>query len=357
MKIPTSGYGAIEKIVLERSKAFRRNGFKVQLVANCDNTNVADEVVNVAKIFKSPKSMLGVQNWIVTLKWFKYISEYISRKNIIWDSPIISDALLVDPLDSYLLASSFGLERFVYIMHGNHYSVHFPGKFIFPYTEFLFPSFRKIMYGSLNTKLYHIMKVKGYTTFYLPNGIEPLPLSSICKTPGNYACFVGAIRMDKGAHLAIKYARKVGINLKIVGPIKDHKYFVKLIKPYLSDSIVYLGEIKRDLLNEVMKQALVLLYCSSFDDPQATVLLESLSYGVPVLALDFPKISGLYDIVEDGINGYIGNMDYLVQHFCHAISLDRFTIARNTGRYWSWDYVLKRNYLGVIEKMSPISAK
>ena len=60
-KLPVNGYGGIERVTLERVKYLRKIGYKVQLIANTEDSSLADEVLPIRKLFNFPKSKLETQ--------------------------------------------------------------------------------------------------------------------------------------------------------------------------------------------------------------------------------------------------------------------------------------------------------
>ena len=53
-KLPVDGYGAIEKITLERANYLRKLGYKVQIIANLEQTGIADEILSPNVYTKIP---------------------------------------------------------------------------------------------------------------------------------------------------------------------------------------------------------------------------------------------------------------------------------------------------------------
>ena len=76
-------------------------------------------------------------------------------------------------------------------------------------------------------------------------------LSALKFNPKPENCFVwlGRFTQQKGLHLAVRMAKKLGLRLEIAGKAvspENKKYFEKEIKPYLSKKIKFVGEIKTD---------------------------------------------------------------------------------------------------------------
>ena len=181
---------------------------------------------------------------------------------------------------------------------------------------------------------------------YFPNGITIPEQSQVIKTPKRYLLFFGRIDKVKMPHLAILLSKKTGIPLKICGRIYDTEYFSKDIKPFVDGkNIEFMGEIPYKKLFELLRNALGITYFGNYYDPLPTVLLESISYGVPIIGFNLSKLSGFHDIVKNGENGLVldknlerGNIENLLYSF------DRIKIYNNTRNEWSWESVIHNYY-------------
>jgi len=349
--LPIDGYGGIEKVTLQRTKYLKKLGYKVQIVGNIKDENLANSVISINKIIKYPSGLLPNIEWLLTLKWEKYISTFTKIKNEIWNAPILSDAGTYDPFHGYFLAKNLGIDRFLYYLHGNHYIINNRDRKIYQPLDKLGKFSMKINYGALNSRLNELLKSKGYKSYFMPNGIEFPDLSEINKNPENYCLFIGLISKRKAPHYAIKIAKNLNINLKIVGPIQDYYYFDTMIRPFLSEKIEYLGEVSNDILKNLLKRSKCLLFTSVWDDPQPAVVLEAVSYGVPVLALNYGFYSGIYDMIEDYKNGFIGNFEDLIKHASNIFELDRISIYEHSKNKWEWEKILINYHIPVIEKL------
>jgi len=350
-KIPTQGYGGIEKTTLERVKNLRKIGYKVQFVANTDDQNIADEIISISKVFKFPKSRTDDLTWFLLFKWADYLSSFSRLSKRLWNAPIISDASSMDPFSNYFLANSLGKERMLYYLHGNYYFTNgIGGRFFYPLDKFISASW-KVNYGGLNKCISNMLASRGIKSYYMPNGMVFPDISIARNDNDGYLLFVGIITKYKAPHYAIQIAKKLHLPLKIVGPIGDRVYFDTYVKGHIGDNIEYLGEIPRNSLNELFLGAKALLFTSDWNDPQPAVVLEALSSGVPVLALNKPYCSGLYDMIENFENGYVGTMEEVIENASSIFEIDRKSIYRKSLEKWSWDRILKTYHIPVIERL------
>ena len=81
------------------------------------------------------------------------------------------------------------------------------------------------------------------------------------------------------------------------------------------------------------------------------VLLEALSYGVPIIATLPGFYSGFYDICSAN-NSISGNsVEEILQNYKTLQDLSRIRIYEDTKNEWSWENIIKRCYLPTFDKI------
>lgn len=73
----------------------------------------------------------------------------------------------------------------------------------------------------------------------------------------------------------------------------------------LEDNVVFCGRIEHDEIRNYNRACDLFLFASQ-SETQGIVLLEALAQGLPVVSV---KASGVCDVVKDGVNGYVTDMD------------------------------------------------
>jgi glycosyltransferase involved in cell wall biosynthesis len=122
---------------------------------------------------------------------------------------------------------------------------------------------------------------------------------------GDYVAFIGRFAPVKGAHLAIAAAKKAGVKLRMAGEVQPifQEYFDREIKPHIDGvNVEYVGEADLEAKNELLGNALAMLFPIQWDEPFGLVLIEAMACGAPVLA--FPGGS-VVEIVENGVSGWV----------------------------------------------------
>lgn len=122
----------------------------------------------------------------------------------------------------------------------------------------------------------------------------------------DYLLFIGLISPHKGPHVAVRAARELGAKLILAGKLETNNldYFDREIEPFLSDRIIYVGEVDEEMKRELMAGAKCLLFTSLHEEPFGVVMLEAMACGTPVIAL---ANGAAPEVVKHGVTGYIVN--------------------------------------------------
>jgi glycosyltransferase involved in cell wall biosynthesis len=135
------------------------------------------------------------------------------------------------------------------------------------------------------------------------NGL-PLAHYPFAKDHKGYLLFVGRICEEKGTHYAIQVARELGMPLIIAGKVDavDEVYFRELVKPHLTGTIEWVGEVDERARNKLMCEAECMLQPVTWMEPFGLVLIEAAACGCPVIAFDRGSIP---EVVVDGATGFV----------------------------------------------------
>ncbi|MEP1123681.1 MAG: glycosyltransferase, partial [Ilumatobacter sp.] len=83
----------------------------------------------------------------------------------------------------------------------------------------------------------------GVATDVIGNGIDLDTWLDRSPGPRAGAVWAGRIVEEKAPHLAIRAARLAGLPIRLAGPIGDHRYFDRLVRPELGADAVWLGSL------------------------------------------------------------------------------------------------------------------
>jgi glycosyltransferase involved in cell wall biosynthesis len=153
--------------------------------------------------------------------------------------------------------------------------------------------------------------------------------------PGEYLSFLGRIAPVKGTHLAIEIARRAGIPLKIAGEIQPvyRDYWENVVKPQVDGKFIqYVGEVGLEEKNELLGNALAMLFPIQWDEPFGLVMVESMACGTPVLALPGGSVR---EVVKDGVSGYVGNSAEELAERARNLALSREKVRAYAQEHFS----------------------
>lgn len=149
----------------------------------------------------------------------------------------------------------------------------------------------------------------------------------------NLILYAGQIIRGKGVDLLLRALARIRTPFEcvILGDGSHRRYCERLRRRLkLEDRVQFLGFLPQDQLKKFYRESRVFALSSVWPEPFATVGVEVLRYGLPVVAFD---VGGISDWLIDGANGY------LVPAFDCAAFADRLerllidkSLARQMGR-------------------------
>jgi glycosyltransferase involved in cell wall biosynthesis len=173
-------------------------------------------------------------------------------------------------------------------------------------------------------------KIKPFAeAFTVYNGVDvSLYDATERTTAGAPLIFLGRIEPAKGTHTAIEIALKSKKKLKIAGniPPEHQGYFNKMVKPFLSEQIEYVGAVNDAQKNELLKAGLALLMPIHWDEPFGIVMAEAMACGTPVLGFNRGAVP---EVIENNVTGfYCETIDELAENINRVQLLDRKKIRQ-----------------------------
>ncbi|WP_255087651.1 glycosyltransferase family 4 protein [Synechococcus sp. Tobar12-5m-g] len=134
----------------------------------------------------------------------------------------------------------------------------------------------------------------------------PTDLYRLQAVPQNYLAFVGRISPEKRLDRAIEIAREAGLPLKVAAKVDaaDQAYFRERIEPLLRDNpqVEFIGEVDDAAKQELLGNALALLFPIDWQEPFGLVMIEANACGTPVIAW---RNGSTPELIDHGVNGYL----------------------------------------------------
>ena len=141
------------------------------------------------------------------------------------------------------------------------------------------------------------------------------------RNPGDSLLFLGRMSPDKGAHRAIRIAKRLGRPLDIAAKCREPAeiaYFDEFVAPHLDDDIRYVGEVDHDEKCELLARAHALVVPIEWEEPFGLVMIEALASGTPVVAMrrgSVPEIlrHGETAMIADDLAGMVAMVDQVAE--------------------------------------------
>jgi glycosyltransferase involved in cell wall biosynthesis len=132
----------------------------------------------------------------------------------------------------------------------------------------------------------------------------PTDLYNFVATPADYLAFVGRISPEKRLDRAIEIAMAVGVPLKVAAKIDpvDRDYFHHHIEPMMLGNplVEFVGEVDDQGKQELLGNALALLFPIDWPEPFGLVMIEANACGTPVIAW---RRGSTPEVIHEGVNG------------------------------------------------------
>lgn len=201
---------------------------------------------------------------------------------------------------------------------------------IYPYIKNRLKKFKNVYYLPISNFVKTCMPGLSYLKpIYPAIDLEDFKFS---KNPDDYLLFIGRLCFKKGAHLAIKAARKARKPLIIAGRIEEqppYPYFKNFILPHIDNkNIIYAGEVDYKTKIKLYRRAFATLFPIQEDEAFGNVQIESMACGTPVIAFDR---AACREAILDKESGFIvedGNINQMAAAIKNIPSLDRLKVRK-----------------------------
>jgi glycosyltransferase involved in cell wall biosynthesis len=119
---------------------------------------------------------------------------------------------------------------------------------------------------------------------------------------------IARICPDKGQHLAIEAARRVGRPLVLAGKIAAgfDDYFEEMVRPHLGDRVRWIEDVAGDEKRELLARAEAMVFPLQWPEPFGLAMVEAMASGTPVVAF---RNGAAGELVEPGITGFLADSE------------------------------------------------
>lgn len=184
----------------------------------------------------------------------------------------------------------------------------------------------------------------------VPNAIDTSRYS-VDRKPGDALLFLGRMSPDKGAHRAIRVAKRLGRPLNIAAKCREPEeqaYFDEFVAPHLDSDIQYVGEVDHAEKCALLSRAHALVVPIEWEEPFGLVMIEALASGTPVVAM---RRGSVPEILQHGETAFIANdLAEMVAFVDRASELDPVRLRREVEDRFSVRQMVQ-GYLDSYEKI------
>ncbi len=164
-----------------------------------------------------------------------------------------------------------------------------------------------------------------------------------------YLVNLARISPDKGQHIAIELAKRLGVPLVLAGKVdRDaREYFEKKIKPNLNGQVSWRENVEGKDKAELLAKARAMVFPIQWPEPFGIAMIEAMMSGTPVIA---PPHGAVPEIVEPGVTGWIASdVDEMVDAYKRLDEIDLQRCVDEASRRFSPERMAD-GYEGVYEK-------
>jgi glycosyltransferase involved in cell wall biosynthesis len=336
IRVPPVAYGGTELVVSLLTEGLVKRGHDVTLFASGDSITGARLVSNTDSFLRGS----GRDGRLLTMMNAVSCLEKAEEFDIIHNHTIlegmVASSLVQTPMVTTFHNLLVGDELFLFKKYRGWYTtVSRASKDQLPPKD----RFGGVVYNSIDCSSYP----------YNDGAREPFLL------------YHSRIAPEKGAHIAIRVARKLGLPLVISGktdPSTD-EYFSREVLPHIDGKMVqFISEIDQTRKRELLSTAHCLLAPLVWPEPFGLFMAEAMVCGTPVVALNNGAAA---EVVSDGETGFVVESEEAMVEAVKHID----EIKPKACRRWveeRFDYpIMTENYLRVYTKIlseegqSPVS--
>jgi glycosyltransferase involved in cell wall biosynthesis len=181
------------------------------------------------------------------------------------------------------------------------------------------------------------------------NAVDTDRLAFAPRPDPGYLAFLGRLTANKGVHVAIEVARRLGRPLRIAGNVSDEaggrEFFETRVRPQLGDGIEWVGPVDDAAKVPFLQNAAALLAPIQWDDPCPVIVPEALACGTPVLAM---HRASMPELIHDGFTGFLcRSTDEMVAAVGRLGAIDRRACREDCEARFSADCMVE-DYLNAI---------
>ncbi len=331
--VPPDGYGGIELVVALLCDALRRAGQRVTLIAADGSQPGAIELAPA-------KWRADLGRPAERMRELTYAARVATTLAQLHDVDVIHDHC---GFSSLIAACLGGVVPVVHTVHGD-----IPETYATFYSS-VAPSVGFVSISAAQRA--SMPRLPWIGTVH--NAVDLDALRVAAADANSYLLCLARICPDKGQHVAIEVARRVGMRLVLAGKVEDIPeatgYFERDVAPHVDgDRVTHIVNVTGDAKARLLSGAHALLAPLQWEEPFGLAMVEAMASGTPVIAI---ARGAAPELVADGVTGFlVADADGMTDAVSRVGQVDPSVCARLTRERFS-PAVMARGYMSLYESV------
>lgn len=305
MRVPPVGYGGTELVVSLLTEELVQRGHRMTLFASGDSVTSAELVPGSPEFLRGKPREKAVFNLRNVVNCLERAAEF----------DIIHNHTVLEGLSTAGLTATPMLTT----LHGDLKNDW----------RQLFMEYRG-WYNTISHSAKRLLPKKNRFAGVVYNAIDVATYPFNGASRDDTLLFLSRISHEKGPHVAIEVARKLGARLVIAGNIDtpDEPYFKEMVLPRIDgDQIKFIGEADATVKRELMASACCLVAPILWDEPFGLFMAEAMACGTPVVVFNRGSAP---EVVADKVTGFVvSTIDEMVEAIRHTGEIDKTACRRH----------------------------
>jgi len=316
LPVPAPGYGGTEAVVDSLTRGLAAAGHDVLLIGHPDSTCPVERawVVPAADCTRMGRASIELEH-------------AVGAYALVGDCDVVHDHTLAGPM----------------------YSERFPSLRVVTTNHNLFSRTNNAIFGAAPHAALVAISHSHAASTHLPVAAVVHHGIDVADYPfghgaGGYLAVLSRMAADKGVHRAIAIAQAADMPLRIAAKMREPsevEYFEHFVRPYLSSTIEYVGELDAVEKLDFLADALALVNPIQWREPFGMATVEALACGTPVVGC--PR-GAMPEIVVHGVTGYLAEgddelvagvlaLDQIDREACRTHVRTQFSVGRMVAGY------------------------
>jgi glycosyltransferase involved in cell wall biosynthesis len=328
--VPPPAYGGTEYVVALLSEELRRQGHEVSLAASGDSTCGVDLISTYGQSLRRADDLAdrSPYDWQHIGTALRHAADFDIIHNHAGELPMAMSALIDTPMLTTMHCLPTDDTRFVWDRYAGCYNT--------------ISRSQECTIGRFDGPARFLGHV------YNAVDVETFPFE---QEKGDDLLFLSRLAPEKGPHLAIEVARRLGMRLIIAGKVDryDRQFFDEVIRDQIDgEQIVFFGEADGGQKRALYKNARCLLMPLTWEEPFGLVMPESMACGTPVVAL---RRGSAPELIDDGVTGFVvDDVDAMVEAVRQVDGIDPARCRAHVAKHFA-PATMAREYLRLYETM------